>query len=533
MISATTTVDGAPARYATGGRGLPVLFLHGWGLDHEAYQSSLKRLTARNCRVYSPSLPGFGGTEGLPLYDHSLPAFARWVDGFLDAVGVDEPVVVMGHSFGGGIATMFAHNFTDRVRHLVIVNSVGDPDGFLSSTRRQGIGDLCRSLADPLIDTISPSARGSRARQARRSFLKNLTRDPFRFASTALIAVTAQLQREMENLAAGDLPVSVLWSDRDGVIPMSAFDTFCSTFGAEGRVVRGGHSWLLASPDTFGDVLDNMIHIEAAEHRDETTTATTAKLRELLAGTSFSGPAVSLLMKNLSPLWLLSAPPSVLAVDLTLCHPRLREGEVRAVAQPVGPGDKHRLTVVAHDRPGLLADSLAVLISEGLKVESASAMTWPHQSLALHTITVRAESEIADCRWDTIGTRIQAAAEGDVVGAGMEFPDFAPEDDTEVVILGGSSDGASSYVRVTSPDRSGLLLGICRWFANNGLSIEAADVSTFEGFARDVFLVTGECDVDALARHLGRTNPSALGRLARSIGIDRPSSIPETAAVSA
>lgn len=80
----------------------------------------------------------------------------------------------------------------------------------------------------------------------------------------------------MANLAAGDLPVTVLWSDRDGVIPMSAFDTFCSTFGAEGQVVRGGHSWLLASPDAFGDVLDNMIHVQAVQHRAETTTATTA-----------------------------------------------------------------------------------------------------------------------------------------------------------------------------------------------------------------------------------------------------------------
>ena len=47
-------VDGRTVSYASGGRGLPVLFLHGWGLDHESYRRSLRRLTARGCRVRRP-----------------------------------------------------------------------------------------------------------------------------------------------------------------------------------------------------------------------------------------------------------------------------------------------------------------------------------------------------------------------------------------------------------------------------------------------------------------------------------------------
>ncbi|MEQ8840242.1 MAG: alpha/beta fold hydrolase [Acidimicrobiales bacterium] len=517
MISATTLVNGQLAHYATGGRGLPVLFLHGWGLDHRAYQRSLRRLTARNCRVIAPSLPGFGGTAGLPLHDQSLPAFARWVDSFLDSIDIDEPVVVMGHSFGGGIATMFAHDHRRRVRHLVILNSVGDPDAFWSSAKRQGLGDLCRSVIDPVLGTLSPSGRGARARHAQRLFLKNATRDPLRVASTALVAVSADLRGEMANLAADGLPVTVLWSDRDGVIPMSAFDTFCSTFGAEGQVVRGGHSWLLASPDALGDVLENMIHVRATEHREETTVASTAELRALLAGTSLTGPAVSLLMRGVSPLWLLSAPASVLAADLTLCHPRLKPGEVRAAVQAGGSSEHHRLTVVATDRAGLLADTLAVLTNEGLSIESASAMTWPALSLALHSVTVHAKAPVVQERWDAIGARLQAAAAGHPSRASLEPDNFRPTGDTEAVILGESGD--SSFVRVTAPDQPGLLLAICRWFADHGLSIEAADVSTADDMARDTFLVTGDFDVDELAIHLGRPHPSTFARLTARLPI--------------
>ena len=60
------TVDGRPARYGEAGQGPPVLFLHGWGLDHKAYKRALSRLVRAGVHVYAPALPGFGGTSALP-----------------------------------------------------------------------------------------------------------------------------------------------------------------------------------------------------------------------------------------------------------------------------------------------------------------------------------------------------------------------------------------------------------------------------------------------------------------------------------
>ena len=86
---------------------------------------------------------------------------------------------------------------------------------------------------------------------------------------------------------------------------------------------------------------------------------------------------MSRLLKGVSPLWLLSAPPSVLAADLTLCHPRPKGTELRAVVQPVGTSGTHRLTVVAPDRAGLVADTVAILAADGplARVARRMAMT--------------------------------------------------------------------------------------------------------------------------------------------------------------
>ena len=67
----------------------------------------------------------YDGTADLPGSSFSLRGYAQWVAGLLDALDIEEPAVVVGHSFGGGVAVRFAHDFRPRVRSLVLVNSIG------------------------------------------------------------------------------------------------------------------------------------------------------------------------------------------------------------------------------------------------------------------------------------------------------------------------------------------------------------------------------------------------------------------------
>jgi pimeloyl-ACP methyl ester carboxylesterase/glycine cleavage system regulatory protein len=509
MVTSETTVDGRAVSYAVGGRGLPVLFLHGWGLDHRAYQRTLRRLTARGCRVVAPSLPGFGGSAALASDQRSLSAHARWVARFLDSIDVDEPMVVLGHSFGGGVATKFAHDHPDRARYLVLLNSVGDPRG-LSARTLAGLFDPRSN--NPLVaasQVLLPTATGSTVRQLQRVFWGNVARDPLAVAQSAWLAWSADLAAEMAALADRQFPVLVLWSDRDGVIPMKAFDTFCSTFGADGQIVAGGHSWMLANPDVFGQVLDNVLHVQAAQHQVGAVTESAAQLESLLATTTMRRTVIRRLLDDVSPLWLLSAPPVVLAADLTLCHPRLGPGEVRAVARPTRSTNTYRFTVVAHDRAGLLADTAAILAADGITVVYASVMTWARQRRALHSLTVRSTVAMTPERWNTIGERLQSIAHrpNDVI----ERDRFVARGRVEA-ILTGQGDG-QSVVRVTAPDQIGLLSAVCRWFAEHDVSVEAASIATVDGTAKDVFTVQGACDVDGLVRHLsgrGRSNPVQL-----------------------
>ena len=64
----------------------------------------------------------------------------------------------------------------------------------------------------------------------------------------------ADLVREVRSIARWGIPVTVAWSDRDGLVPRSAFDELRHAAGVDGVVVEGAHAWLIADPATFGEL---------------------------------------------------------------------------------------------------------------------------------------------------------------------------------------------------------------------------------------------------------------------------------------
>jgi pimeloyl-ACP methyl ester carboxylesterase len=488
-------VQGRRACLAVGGRGLPVLFLHGWGLGPRAYRDTIDELMARSCRVHAPALPGFAGTADLPAADRTIEGYARWVAACIEASGIDRPVMVVGHSFGGGIAIRLAHDHPELVGHLVLVNSIGMPaapsrTSFVPRPFTRPLWEVGLTLSRELIS----SRDGWRVLAAiRKDIAYNAVTNPLGLLQVGRMARDIDLSAELAVLRDREQPMLVLWSERDAVLPSSSFDALCAAIGTEGTVLRGGHSWLLANPGALSEVLDNVVRVQVTDHATTGLRTSSDEVRGLLHDTSIPGPVVDRLLKTASSLWLMSAPPAVLAADLAMCHPRLARGEVRAVARPMDDYLLHRLTVVAPDRPGLLADTASALADERLTVVAASVMTWNEPAMALHSLTVRAAS-LTSPDWASLGERLQAIE--------VEAPPptrYLPNATATVTLVDAGED---TFVTVRAPDAIGLLEAITRWFAAHEVSIEAAEIATHGGMATDRFRVAGEFDPSELAAYL-------------------------------
>jgi pimeloyl-ACP methyl ester carboxylesterase len=255
-----TTLDGRLAVYGEAGDGPPVVFLHGWGLSARSYAQALPLIAAGGARVIAPALPGFGRSDALPG-EYTFEKLANWVDELLEHVGVEEPAALVGHSFGGGVATATAWYHEQRARSLTLVNSVG---GSVWRTGRRGE----QLLADrPLWDwgLRLPGEFGKRNYRkvlpvVLRDLVGNALMNPGAVRRAAELARTADLRDELATLAERGLPVSILWGTEDNVVPEATFLAMCEAVGAPGDIIEdAGHSWLLADPEGFGELVTNSL----------------------------------------------------------------------------------------------------------------------------------------------------------------------------------------------------------------------------------------------------------------------------------
>lgn len=94
---------------------LPLVLLHGWGLDPRVW-SELRAALPADVRTFAPALPGHG--DALPTRSAEL---ATWSDALLPAL--PERAVLCGWSLGSLIALDLARHHPERVARLILIGS--------------------------------------------------------------------------------------------------------------------------------------------------------------------------------------------------------------------------------------------------------------------------------------------------------------------------------------------------------------------------------------------------------------------------
>lgn len=104
METKTVKTQHAPVRYFEGGKGAPLVYLHGAG-GVTAEDPLLNKL-AESHHVFAPLLPGYGDSEECGEIRDMLDFTLHTAD-VVEALGLKDPILV-GHSMGGMIAAEMA-----------------------------------------------------------------------------------------------------------------------------------------------------------------------------------------------------------------------------------------------------------------------------------------------------------------------------------------------------------------------------------------------------------------------------------------
>ena len=275
-------VEGHRVRYWEAGSGPPVLLIHGLGNSALTWRNSIDAL-AHRFRVLAIDLPGHGLSD-MPRIRYRLPEAVRLVTQFMDALG-EESAHLVGNSMGGVIALEVALTHPERVRRLVLVDSVGlgkEIAGFLRLGSVPGVGEyferpnrrrlkrlVSAMVYDPrfIDDEVVEEMYHYRRRQGAPRELLRLLR-----TGVSIFGQRRSILR-LSQLPALRPPLLVLWGREDRVVPVS-------------------HALAAAArpPDARLHIFERCGHWPQVEHAEEFNGVVTAFLGDTIPGASSHAP---------------------------------------------------------------------------------------------------------------------------------------------------------------------------------------------------------------------------------------------------
>jgi non-heme chloroperoxidase len=122
-MNTITTRDRTTIFYKDWGEGQPVVFSHGWPLNANAWDEQLHFFASRGHRAIAHDRRGFGRSSQ-PWNGHDMDTFADDLAALLDALDLQQAILV-GHSMGGGEVTRYlGRHGTRRVAKAVLIGAV-------------------------------------------------------------------------------------------------------------------------------------------------------------------------------------------------------------------------------------------------------------------------------------------------------------------------------------------------------------------------------------------------------------------------
>jgi haloalkane dehalogenase len=112
--------------YVDVGNGDPIVFLHGVPTPSYLWRNIIPYLLPLG-RCLAPDYVGMGYSAAAPNGSYRLKDHQRYVDAWLDAVGVKDNVILVVHDWGSAIGFNWAQRNSDRIKALVYMECIVRP----------------------------------------------------------------------------------------------------------------------------------------------------------------------------------------------------------------------------------------------------------------------------------------------------------------------------------------------------------------------------------------------------------------------
>lgn len=242
---------------------LPVLFIHGFPLDHLMWRHQVAGLSRWHC--IAPDLAGAGTSSGpASADDYSIAGYANDLIRLLDDQQIDQ-VVVCGLSMGGYIAFELLRQVPERIRAAILCNT--KPAADTAEARRgrdvmaaKARNEGARGIAEELVPRLLAHAARERQPEVVREVTEIVERQP---VSGIVGALRALRERPDSTPLLGKIgiPVLVVAGDDDQITPAAGMREMARAIpGATFALIPdAGHLTPLEQPAVLTTVLSDFL----------------------------------------------------------------------------------------------------------------------------------------------------------------------------------------------------------------------------------------------------------------------------------
>ena len=122
-------IDGKKMAFHQAGEGRSVVFLHGNPTSSYLWRNIIP-LVSGNARCIAPDLIGMGDSEKMDEIDEDSYRFFQhrhYLDGFLDALGLNNKVLLVVHDWGSALGFDWANRNRNRIAGIVYMEAIVRP----------------------------------------------------------------------------------------------------------------------------------------------------------------------------------------------------------------------------------------------------------------------------------------------------------------------------------------------------------------------------------------------------------------------
>lgn len=237
------------------GQGLPIVLIHGWGLNSAIWQPLAETLKSE-MKVISVSLPGFGDNLNHTIEPYSLANVAELI-----VKSVNQPAIYLGWSLGGLVATNIALNFPKQVLGLVTVASSpyfvaedswpGIEPEVLSLFHRQLTKDTKKTIDNFLkIQAMGSSTVRDDIKHIRELVMQYEIPTKQTLADSLLLLEQVDLRKKLINIS---VPFLRLYGRLDGLVPKKAIPLISALVPNSDEFIFecSSHAPFISDPDEF------------------------------------------------------------------------------------------------------------------------------------------------------------------------------------------------------------------------------------------------------------------------------------------